>query len=42
MTAKHAVGVITDVAGTELTSDDRELLRSPELAGIIFFARNYE
>lgn len=41
MTERHAVGVITDVAGTELTDADRELLRAPELTGIIFFARNY-
>ncbi len=42
MMTRHPVGVITDVAGTELTAADRELLLEPELSGIIFFARNYE
>ena len=42
MMTRHPVGVITDVAGTELTAADRELLREPELSGIIFFARNFD
>ncbi|WP_430462063.1 beta-N-acetylhexosaminidase [Thalassolituus sp. LLYu03] len=37
----HAVGVIADIQGTVLTSEDREFLRQPEISGLIFFARNY-
>ncbi|MEC8907594.1 MAG: beta-N-acetylhexosaminidase [Pseudomonadota bacterium] len=38
----QAVGVITDIEGTALTDEDRDFLTQPEIAGLIFFARNYE
>jgi beta-N-acetylhexosaminidase len=34
--------VLTDIAGTELTPEDKEILRHPVCAGIILFARNYQ
>lgn len=39
---RHHVGVIADIAGTELTASDREFLLQPEIAGLILFSRNYE
>ena len=37
----HA-SLMLDVAGTWLTPDDRQLLRQPEVGGLILFARNTE
>jgi beta-N-acetylhexosaminidase len=34
--------IVFDIAGTELTAEDRELLQHPLIGGIIFFARNYK
>lgn len=34
--------LIVDVAGTTLSTEDRELLRHPLVAGVILFSRNYE
>ncbi|MET1080254.1 MAG: beta-N-acetylhexosaminidase [Pseudomonas sp.] len=34
--------LMLDVSGTWLTSEDRHLLRQPEVAGLILFARNIE
>ena len=31
-----------DIAGTWLTAEDRQLLRQPEVGGLIIFARNIE
>lgn len=33
-------GLMLDVAGTELTHDDEQLLAQPEVGGVILFARN--
>lgn len=34
--------LMLDIAGTWLTSEDRQLLRQPEVGGVILFARNIE
>lgn len=34
--------LMLDVAGTWLTAEDRQILRQPEVAGLIIFARNFE
>lgn len=34
--------LMLDIAGTWLTADDRQLLRQPEVGGLILFARNIE
>ncbi len=31
-----------DVAGLSLTSEDKTLLRNPQVGGLILFSRNYE
>lgn len=36
------VGVVADIAGTELTAADRNFLLQPEIAGLILFSRNYQ
>lgn len=33
--------VVVDIAGFELTPEDRELLQHPQVVGVILFARNY-
>lgn len=39
---QSGVGVVVDIAGTELTASDRDFLLQPEIAGLILFSRNYE
>ena len=34
--------VMTDIAGTALSADDRRRLRHPQVGGVIVFSRNYE
>ncbi|HWV10017.1 MAG TPA: glycoside hydrolase family 3 N-terminal domain-containing protein, partial [Pseudomonas sp.] len=34
--------LMLDIAGTWLTADDRQILRQPEVGGLILFARNIE
>lgn len=42
MTASLQGSLMVDIAGTWLTAEDRQLLRQPEVAGLIIFARNIE
>jgi len=34
--------ILTDIAGADLTAEDRDLIQHPALFGILLFARNYE
>ena len=34
--------LMMDIAGTWLTAEDRQILRQPEVGGLILFARNIE
>ncbi len=34
--------LMLDIAGTELTQEDIELLRAPQVGGVILFARNIQ
>lgn len=34
--------LMIDIAGTELNSEDKELLQNPKVGGVILFTRNYE
>jgi beta-N-acetylhexosaminidase len=42
MTTRLQGSLMVDIAGTWLTADDRHLLRQPQVAGLIIFARNIE
>ena len=42
MTVSLQGSLMVDIAGTWLTAEDRQLLRQPEVAGLIIFARNIE
>ena len=42
MTASLQGSLMIDIAGTWLTAEDRQLLRQPEVAGLIIFARNID
>lgn len=37
-----AIGVVADIKGLTLSSQDRDFLQQPELSGLILFSRNYE
>ena len=42
MTVSLQGSLMVDIAGKWLTAEDRQLLRQPEVAGLIIFARNIE
>ncbi len=42
MTASLQGSLMVDIAGTWLTAEDRQLLRQPEVGGLIIFARNID
>ncbi|MEQ3702776.1 MULTISPECIES: beta-N-acetylhexosaminidase [Thalassolituus] len=38
----NAIGVVADIAGFELTANDKTFLMQPEICGLILFSRNYQ
>lgn len=42
MTVSLQGSLMVDIAGKWLTAEDRHLLRQPEVAGLIIFARNID
>ncbi|MFH7439511.1 beta-N-acetylhexosaminidase, partial [Pseudomonas syringae pv. tagetis] len=42
MSSGRQGSLMVDVAGTWMTSEDRQFLRQPELGGLIIFARNID